>query len=950
MSGISGPEYRLLHPSSGNEETRRANIRDWLFSIGMERVEPEWDTGDGPADIYLPNRRIIIEAKRRGKAEPNAPAGSRMGETQLEQLARYIKSERTREQRSLDDDDNRNLPWIGMLTDSQTWHIWEFTATGPKYLTDWKGRRLDSSNIKQLQSLVNRTVGKEWAPADPTNIFRNSLESLTTLYEMKCDERDTITQRELWLRQLRMSGTNPAIGHEDVLFVLHTLLTVVAVKISKIYGNTDIRYGFASWVKDTEWLDGLEDIINRYNWKQQTGDVLRAMYMRLVGKKDRHIYGEYYTPDWLAEKLCLDVIDDEYLRGLVHGEDVGGVMDPACGSGTFLYHAVRRIVESDVIRDATIDDHTLTSMIIRVVHGIDIHPVAVAMAKANVLRALPEKPSEPLRIYQGDSLQVTRGTDEAQQRLDEPSLAFAVISRKGAEMRFPREFIALPDFDRRMYRFALAAVRRSMFPPGIDEGISEGVKPMLRKAFETLTRVCRDEGNDIWAWYVIQLVSLYKLKGKISRIIANPPWVRASTIQDAQRKNEVEGLAGGLDLWVGGKNATGFNIASLFVVQCLKLYGCDGVVSGWVLPDAAIRGGNWTKYIESMKPPVVWDLGRLPFPKHSGACVNILGVPKREPCRLVLNKGGKIPGPRESWDTVWGRTLFIPTDDANMSRSAWLNGKQAMARQGAILTPSCLVILDKYEEKDGTVYGMTARSRHGVWRGKSFSVEVPRSWIRMAWFNKGGLLPYTLGRPRAVILPIDEDGMFLPDRNDTKWWRDASDKYRTHRGSGKSTPKTLEAQLNYNGKLGNQFPIGKNVVLYNTSGSNICAARMKLKRIIDSSLYRVGTKSMSEALFLVAILNANIMQDRFKQTKKSDRHFHTYFWREVPIPRFKKDDENHVLLAELAKRAESVAAGVDKPNRNKIRKALRDDGVAGDIDMVVARIMGIKTDQEGIST
>ena len=99
MSGIVSPEYRLLHPTSDGEDTRKANIREWLHSLDITYVKSEYDTGDGPADIYLPNRRIIIETKRKGKAKPDDPtAGSRPGETPLQQLTRYIGSERTREQ------------------------------------------------------------------------------------------------------------------------------------------------------------------------------------------------------------------------------------------------------------------------------------------------------------------------------------------------------------------------------------------------------------------------------------------------------------------------------------------------------------------------------------------------------------------------------------------------------------------------------------------------------------------------------------------------------------------------------------------------------------------------------------------------------------------------------------------------------------------------------------
>jgi type I restriction-modification system DNA methylase subunit len=52
----------------------------------------------------------------------------------------------------------------------------------------------------------------------------------------------------------------------------------------------------------------------------------------LVDPDTRHDLGEFYTPDWLAE-IMLDHV-------LAENPDVR-LLDPACGSGTFLYTAIR---------------------------------------------------------------------------------------------------------------------------------------------------------------------------------------------------------------------------------------------------------------------------------------------------------------------------------------------------------------------------------------------------------------------------------------------------------------------------------------------------------------------------------------------------------------------------------------------------------------------------------
>ena len=63
--------------------------------------------------------------------------------------------------------------------------------------------------------------------------------------------------------------------------------------------------------------------------------MLKALYESLIDPAQRHDLGEYYTPDWLAAKLTRVALADPLRQQ---------VLDPACGSGTFLFHAVRRLL------------------------------------------------------------------------------------------------------------------------------------------------------------------------------------------------------------------------------------------------------------------------------------------------------------------------------------------------------------------------------------------------------------------------------------------------------------------------------------------------------------------------------------------------------------------------------------------------------------------------------
>ena len=67
---------------------------------------------------------------------------------------------------------------------------------------------------------------------------------------------------------------------------------------------------------------------------QAQRDLLKKLYQYLVPQDVRHHLGEYYTPDWLAEMVLDEAGYD--------GDARKRLLDPACGSGTFLVLAIQR--------------------------------------------------------------------------------------------------------------------------------------------------------------------------------------------------------------------------------------------------------------------------------------------------------------------------------------------------------------------------------------------------------------------------------------------------------------------------------------------------------------------------------------------------------------------------------------------------------------------------------
>lgn len=71
--------------------------------------------------------RCFIETKRRGGAGPDRP-GSREGETQREQVRRYLDALR---KRNLDLFADNKRPWRGFLTDGTQWWGWTEDEEAP---------------------------------------------------------------------------------------------------------------------------------------------------------------------------------------------------------------------------------------------------------------------------------------------------------------------------------------------------------------------------------------------------------------------------------------------------------------------------------------------------------------------------------------------------------------------------------------------------------------------------------------------------------------------------------------------------------------------------------------------------------------------------------------------------------------------------------------------------
>jgi type I restriction-modification system DNA methylase subunit len=106
---------------------------------------------------------------------------------------------------------------------------------------------------------------------------------------------------------------------------------------------------------------------------EEVQDILQEVYMELNPTEMRHLMGEYFSPDWIVEH-ALDMISYD-------GDIEKTLMDPTCGSGTFLTQALKRIIKKKEGKLTRSDIEKIAQHLV----GFDIDPISVVSAKANFI-------------------------------------------------------------------------------------------------------------------------------------------------------------------------------------------------------------------------------------------------------------------------------------------------------------------------------------------------------------------------------------------------------------------------------------------------------------------------------------------------------------------------------------------------------------------------------------
>ena len=386
-----------------------------------------------------------------------------------------------------------------------------------------------------------------------------------------------------------------------------------------------IRHAAAEKILAPVW-ERILSHLTEYDLFQVREDVLKGVYQQLIDPQDRHDLGEYYTPDWLCERIVKELLPKHGFKA---------VLDPSCGSGSFLRAAIAHFVS----HNADVKDNDKLKLVLSNVQGIDIHPVAVTIARATYVLALGKlvntarKPIQ-IPVFLADSLFLPHEVEKSLiEKLSGIEITFG--ERKNQKyMVVPDMLIQSPE----LFDDAIAACtsvaeehaksnrdsRKTMEKhllqavPDLSKLLEyEKILDALWTFTEGLADLIREKQNSIWSFIIRNSYRPAMLKERFDFIIGNPPWLSYRFISDPEYQREVKTRAVGI-YGIAPKSQklmTQMELATVFLAHSVATFANSTGRLAFVMPRAVLNADQHQNLIQreyasaaKMKLMGYWDL------------------------------------------------------------------------------------------------------------------------------------------------------------------------------------------------------------------------------------------------------------------------------------------------------------------------------------------------------
>lgn len=401
---------------------------------------------------------------------------------------------------------------------------------------------------------------------------------------------------------------------------------------------------YFSWVREPSeelktFLRELFLSLVRYDFSAVDEDVFRLLYEEVIDADTRHRIGEFFTPKWLAQFIIQRVVSNGHYI----------VLDPACGSGTFLVESIRRRA---ALREA---EGRLSSSdlqdLVEQTWGFDINPLAVLLSRVNIYLAvsriahrnkLPPIPSFNPHVQTADSLSRIRSSRHrtllahgtgyyltmAQQMVPVPPSVTSLDEAMRVGMSLSRvcETYVSEKAQGQSHKRALDSAL---------EVAPNAYRPTLRDIVNALRDELED-GDGIWGLvYRNKVVPLFS--GQFDCVVGNPPWLVYREMDNGM-KAVTDYVLTNYSIKPASKVKTSLDLAIVFTLASAT-YLKEGGQLGFVLPRSLVSGLQHLPFLEK-------TCGEE-LPIHAIEINDLQGVkpppfPHGIPCvAVIFERGGK---------------------------------------------------------------------------------------------------------------------------------------------------------------------------------------------------------------------------------------------------------------------------------------------------------------------
>jgi len=267
-------------------------------------------------------------------------------------------------------------------------------------------------------------------------------------------------------------------------------------------------------------------------------DVLRDLYQDLVPDTLRKSLGEFYTPGWLVT-YAVDQVD-------VQNWIDARVIDPTCGSGSFLVELISR--KREEASNLKLSPTSTVQMIIKTVWGFDLNPLAVQAARTNYLMAIADllmaTPGQQIEIpvLLADAVYSPAKLPDASDDLVEYQVGSSSANlniRLPSALAYDRLLLdkvfevmgELVDESADFAACGAALVSRKI----LNHRQLRDWRRALKHTYDQVLQLHKKSWNGIW-FRIVRNYFKSANAGIFDVIVGNPPWIRWSRLPDEYRE------------------------------------------------------------------------------------------------------------------------------------------------------------------------------------------------------------------------------------------------------------------------------------------------------------------------------------------------------------------------------------------------------------------------------